>query len=758
MRNSARRNGMILGLVAGFMLAPVTFGQRFVEQDVQVIVPQTEGRMRHYADPIRVVSVGVDVVIMDQIVRTTMTLELTNSSKSQAEASLLLPIPDGAAVTGMHFDGLGDEPVFRVLNAGDARREYEAIVSKMKDPALLEFVGTGAIRTSAFPIAPGATQHLSITFELVAASHGGRSSYTLPRSQVMVGNTTPWTIQGSVRTTQPLTGLFCPSHEITLVPGEGGLATQFKAVIDSDSDSGSFRLVWFTQSQNAGPVSATTLLYPSPEAHNKLATGFFMTMLNLNADKIDLLAATPKREIIIVLDRSGSMNGTKFVQAKAAALSVIQSLNDGEAFNIIDYSDTIASFNKNAVIKSDKTMNQARDYLARLRVGGGTNIHDALLAALRPEPGGQELMPMVFFLTDGLPTVGQTDEVGIREAVANANTHHRRIFSFGVGHDVNAPLLTNLSRRGKGSTTFIDPSENVETRIAEVFDQLGGISLTDLVMTMVDDAGQEIPGVLSVVVPATLPDLFLGDQVVVLGRYAMAMPAAIRITGSLLGEEVTVDVPVDPGEASLEYASIPRLWANRRIGFLIDSIRQQAADGRTVQSDPALKELVDEIVSLSTQYGILTEYTSFLATEDADFSTAAGRQASLDDAEERIQDRAVRGRSGKGGVMQEQEIQSMGKSRAPGMAYRDASGKKVQVKNILQIADRTLFLRGKRWVDSRLLEKENEKPDQTILPGTSEYATLLDKLTKEGRQGLLAQRGEIYLLIDSQRVLVQNPE
>ncbi len=145
---------------------------------------------------------------------------------------------------------------------------------------------------------------------------------------------------------------------------------------------------------------------------------------------------------------------------------------------------------------------------------GGTNIHDALLESLRPAPA-EGTLPIVLFMTDGLPTIGQTSEASIRDLARQHNPHHKRIFSFGVGVDVNTPLLEKIAYENRGFTTFILPAEDVEVKVGRVFDRLKGPVLADPELTIGGDGPRRV----SALIPDRLPDLFEGDQIVLLGQY-----------------------------------------------------------------------------------------------------------------------------------------------------------------------------------------------------------------------------------------------
>jgi Ca-activated chloride channel family protein len=408
------------------------------------------------------------------------------------------------------------------------------------------------------------------------------------------------------------------------------------------------------------------------------------------------------------------------------------------------------------MVKDARTTKEAIAYINAIQANGGTNIHDALLEALSPKAADGTL-PMVLFLTDGLATVGVTNEVLIRDAVKKTNTHGRRIFGFGVGLDVNTPLLSNISAGSRGATTFVLPDQDVEVAVSQVFRRLAGPVLASPTLRAVGKDGEPQPNLVRDTHPRELPDLFEGDQLVVLGQYIGDHPPAFTLEGSFLGKTRTFNVGADIASASVSprNAHVPRLWALRKVAALVDEIRQAGASGGV--ADGRMKELTDEIVRLSKQYGILTEYTSFLAKEDTPMPTQAAAGLMLRDSFD------ARGpaRAGPGSMNQEENVMKSQRSlsaSAAGKSYLNERLERVEITTVNQIADLTFFKRpNNRWVDARLLDQEDQAPDQTIAFASPEYDALVDQLIKEGRQAALAQRGEIYLQVANKRVLVQAP-
>jgi Ca-activated chloride channel homolog len=747
----------LLAAVAGLATCAASLpalAQPGIDRTVQTVLIPIGSRQRpEIASPITLNAVSARIEIRDQISMTTLELSLTNPASTQQEAQLLLPVPDGVVVRSLHYDGVGPEPKAEILDKAQARAIYDAIVRSMRDPALVEFYGSGVIKVSAFPIPPGKTQKLSLTYEQVLTQDAGRIDFTLPRSQSLAVAGTTWTISASIRDARGVASVYSTSHDIATTRIDSNhIDVALKEA--AAAQPGSIRLSYVIQPSASpdGPV-VTMSAYPDPSLSP--GGGFFMLMVSPPAN-LPPAAQRQQREVTIVLDRSGSMRGDKIKQALAAATQVVNGLADGERFNIIDYSDSIASFAPSAMVKDARTTKEALTYINAIQANGGTNIHDALMEALSPKAADGTL-PMVLFLTDGLATVGVTNEVLIRDAVKKTNTHGRRIFGFGVGLDVNTPLLSNISAGSRGATTFVLPDQDVEVAVSQVFRRLAGPVLASPALRAVGKDGEPQPNLVRDTHPRELPDLFEGDQLVVLGQYIGDHPPAFTLEGSYLGTTRTFSVGADVASASVSprNAHVPRLWALRKVAALVDEVRQAGASGGVV--DGRMKELTDEIVRLSKQYGILTEYTSFLAKEDTPMPTAAAAGLALTDAlATRSMDRA-----GAGSVNQEENVMKSQRSlsaSAAGKSYLNERLERVEITTVNQIADLTFFKRpNNRWVDARLLDQEDQAPDQTIAFASPEYDALVDQLIKEGRQAALAQRGEIYLQVSGKRVLIQAP-
>jgi Ca-activated chloride channel family protein len=585
--------------------------------------------------------------------------------------------------------------------------------------------------------------------------------YILPRSEAL-DLYCPWKIAVDVKSKRPISTVYSPSHAIVAERMSPNRLT-VRLTDSAGLEPGPFRLSYLNQT---GGVTASIFAYPDPRVGDTGAGldvvaggGYFLLMAGLPA-RIDAAATRIKREVTIVIDRSGSMAGAKMAQARAAALQVLDGLDDGEAFNIIDYSSSVSSFAARPVIKDAQTAAAARRYLASIRAAGGTNIHDPLLEALHQPPTAW-MLPIVLFVTDGLPTIGRTRETDIRNMVEQANVHKRRIFTFGVGDDVNVPLLDRIADRTRATASYVLPQEDVGLKVAQVFTRLYGPVFANPKLETVDTGGAVSTRLVRELIPQKLPDLFEGDQLILLGQYSGRDPITFRLSGDFLGRRRTFEFTFGLDAATTRNAFVPRLWASRRIAYLVDEIRQAGADaaagtGALALTQGRYRELIDEIVRLSTEFGILTEYTSFLATEGTDLGNFNGLVAGC---RQELETKAVQTRSGRGALNQGPNF-----NRQKGQAvlnYRNAFVdqrlNRVEIATVAQRCDLAFFRRGNRWIDARLIPVYDKiRPDEVLMIGSPAHTSLLRRLAGEGRQGVLSLKGEILLEVDGRAVLVKD--
>ena len=752
-----RQNQVSAFLIVGIILIAVgqTQGQlrhiRVRPPASNVIVPQCRARAfaPEHRGAIEITEIGVLIDILEGTATTTIEIRLRNTSGRRQEAELIVPVPDGAVVRGFAYDGPGGEITAEVLSKDEARRIYERLVAEIRDPALVEFIGYNLIRSSVFPIEARGKQKIRLTYEHLLDVDGNRVDYILPRTESLE-YAVPWKITVNIKTKRPISTVYSPSHKLE-EKRTSDREFIVKIATDAMKEPGPFRLSYLLADNG---VTASMFAYPD----DKVGGGYFLLLAGLPAKPLraeDVHAI--KRELTLVIDRSGSMRNEKIEQVKEAALQIIAGLKDGEAFNVVIYNDRIEWFSKQPVLKTGRTQDAARKYIKGITATGGTNIHDALLEALEQKPM-KGMLPIVLFLTDGLPTAGQTSEVAIRNVVIKSNPYNRRVFTFGVGVNVNAPLLEKIAAESRAAAEFVLPNEDVEVKIGKVFKQLTGPILADVEVEVVEVAGRPAIGRTRDIIPDKLPDLFDGDQLVLLGQYVGKKPVTFKVSGNYLGRKRTFKFTFEFDKADVRNGFVPRLWASRKIAQLIDIVRQMGADSAVSKDDPKVKELVDEIVRLSTEFGILTEYTAFLAREGTNL---ADRDAVLRESAHVLESRAMRSRAGLGAV--NQSLNMIAQKRQKTLNIRnyffDADMNRVSILTVQQINDRAYYRRGNRWVDSRLVGNEAQvKPTKVIEFGSKEFIELAEKLATDNRQGAIALVGDVLLQIDGEPVLIKRPE
>jgi len=539
----------------------------------------------------------VTVDIDNQVAKTRIEQVFYNDSNRMAEGTYVFPLPVGAAVSDliMWVDGKPIEA--RILDADEARDIYDEIVRRMRDPALLEYIGAGAIQASVFPIQPFSEVKIEIEYGQLLPVENGLVHYEYPlRTDHLTRRPVEQiNISVSVRSNDAISTIYSPTHAISVVrDGEFAFRAGYEATyVRPDSD---FSLYYGLASEE---IAANVLSYR--ESANE--DGFFTLMITppvtVTEDRV-----IPK-DVIIVLDQSGSMFGDKWEQARDAVKLVLDSLNRRDRFNLVVFSTGYRIYASELQPVSE--VEDAKDWIENLEALGGTDIDGALRAAMRM--ADRERSTVVLFLTDGLPTEGETDTAAILRNVKDIAPPNVRIFTFGVGDDVDTFLLDQLHQEFRGTGVYVRPGERIDDEVKSLYNKISAPVLTDIRIEIdgvrVDDMYPSAP----------LPDLFVGTQLILVGRYRDGGTATVRLSGQLDGRRKVFEYEVNFRKNAGGEAFIPRLWATRKIGALLNAIRLYGED----------PELVDSIVRLSIRYGIITPYTSFLITED-DIFTQQGRE------------------------------------------------------------------------------------------------------------------------------------
>lgn len=548
-------------------------------------------------------SSDVRVDLVDRVLRYEVTETFVNRGNRVGEADFMFPLPKGAAFQDLKLEINGQMVAGETMSADRARQIYEEIVRRQRDPALLEWMGYGLLRARVFPIAPGESKKVVVRFQTVAPREGDalRVDYFRGERTNQVGmNQRPEGHTSLVLTypNDPMYGTaYSPTHSL--------YDERYGDVAADNYDDRSFassvrRSVRRVEVRDArGEV---TLLIPirrsSSAAISMLANapgredGFALITLSPPAVRP---RAVP-RDVTFVLDVSGSMSGQKIEQARAAGKQLLRTLSPMDRFRLIDFSSDVRTFRDDFSAATRENIREAERYLDDLEAQGSTNISGALEEALSSRVQGGRL-PIILFLTDGQPTVGERDGSVIASNVAKQRGS-RRLFTFGVGSDLNVSLIEQLALEGRGTASFVRPDESVERAV--------GIVASRLTSPLVTDVRIHADGVrLLKMHPSAPVDIFAGEDLVILARYDGDGNAVLRFDGQTTSGPVSWSTRVYFPERSRENPFVARLWATQRVGYLSAEKRKHGGS----------QEINDEIRDLGERFGIPTEFSSYLVVE-----------------------------------------------------------------------------------------------------------------------------------------------
>ncbi|HRN26820.1 MAG TPA: VIT domain-containing protein, partial [Ignavibacteriaceae bacterium] len=643
--------------------------------------------------PLEVVYHNVEVKIDGQSAVTRIEQSFYNPSNFQLEGYYIFPVPKGAVINNFTMVINGKETKAELLDSDKARKIYEDIVRQMRDPALLEYSEQNIFKLRIFPIEPRSEKKISISYTQLLESDNNLIEYIYPLNteKFSAKPLKNVSVKIDLKSDNKLKNIYCPTHEVDIVnKSDNHSVISYEAEnIRPDTD---FKLYF---SKNQSVVGLSLLTYKSG---NK--DGYFMLNASpsIQIDKNNI----ENKDITFILDVSGSMSGEKLEQAKKALLYCINNLNEGDHFNIIRFSTEAYSLFKNLENVDKQKMSEAKSFINDLQAIGGTNIEEAFNLAFKNYQQSSRTH-FVVFLTDGKPTIGEMNEDKLVKRILNSNKTNSRIFTFGVGNEINTHLLDKLTDATKAWRTYVSDEEDIEIKVSNFYDKIQSPVLSNLKLDFENiDIYQTYP--------KDLPDLFKGSNMIVFGRYKGNGNSTIKLTGMLNGEKKIFRLNNKFTNDRSEYNFIPPLWASRRIGYLLDLIRLNGED----------KELVEEVTTLAREHGIITPYTSYLIMEDEEIRIRGGRlvdgfQTLPPRPELKKENEAdyfrMKDKSGKGSVEVSKEFQSLnsatnyrqtqqGNER---MYYTDSDGKRKnvtqQVKNVL---GRAVYQQDNYWVDSEL--------------------------------------------------------
>ncbi|MBW3552656.1 MAG: VIT and VWA domain-containing protein [Gemmatimonadetes bacterium] len=556
-----------------------------------------------------------------------------NRGGGLGEGDYLYPLPGEAVFSNFSLYQGDQELRGETMDATTARSIYEEIVRRQKDPALIELVGHGLMRARVFPIEPGQRRKITLRYTQTLDRAGDALQFRYAAGSEVSGPGTG----GPVWTEEIPVPMPRPREDVRRIPRPGrapevvrerrsGVPVRFTLTADAEVFRDPFSPTHELRVERRGGEMRVevdmgetprrgvfTVFLPLARGLVGLAVaahrpsgeeGYFM--LTLSPGTVEG-GATP-RDIAAVVDVSGSMSGEKMEQTRDALHHLLGTLSPRDRFRLVSFSNRIATSDEGWTRADAAGIREARRWVDGLRAEGGTAIAAALEEAFRLD-SPEDRLPIVVFLTDGLPTVGEQDPERIA-ATAQRRRGRARVFAFGVGYDVNTFLLDRLGEAGRGSTEYVQPGDDVERALGTLAAKITHPVLTDLEI-------EGAPVRLTEIYPGELPDLFAGEELVLFGRYVGRGEGTLELSGRRVGRVERFGTTASFPARAETNDFIPRLWASRKLGELT---RQARLNG-------ASPELVDAIRQTALRYGLLSEYTSYLVQEPGALADGAFPQA-----------------------------------------------------------------------------------------------------------------------------------
>jgi len=714
-------------------LAAVVLFPAVAVADGLIVVHNPPPMPGHFAfAPLEVAYHHVDVTIEDRLATTKVDQEFFNPNPQRLEETYLFPLPEGATIDRFSMDIDGTMVQAELLDANKARQTYEEIVRRYHDPALLEYVGRGAMKVRIFPIEPNSRKRINLSYTQVLNIDSDVMEYTYPLNTEKFSARPLRSVSVKVDLTSntPIKSIYSPTHDV-----EGRPENEKRAVIGFEAKDTrpdiDFKLIVTRQPD---PVGLSLLSHREPGQRE----GYFMLLASPGF--LESRQDVQPKDICFVLDTSGSMAGPKLEQAKKALLFCLANLNAGDRFEIVRFSTEAEQLFGSFVEATPQNLEKAREFVGKLKPIGGTAIDDALHRALTL-PRDASRPASIIFLTDGQPTIGQRNEDRIVSRISKPDLKVR-VFPFGLGTDVNTNLLDRIANDTHAFPQYVLPTEDIEVKVSSFYTKIQSPVMTDIKLEVSGSSDVRI----SHLYPGALPDLFRGQTLVAFGRYSGGGQSLVQIAGTRNGRRAVFQTSFNFPEQQSGNSFIPRLWATRRVGWLLDQIRLHGES----------KELVDEVTQLAREHGIVTPYTAYLILEDErrrDVPVTLRTMRELDaDAEVSARIAGVydaanasSGRQMKAGelavanaasindlklgsnVQQAQQSLAMAKPTQPGgqavNGYRVAQNYAQQVR---VVNGRAFYQNGTTWSDATVQSRQNLKRQRIKFNG-DEYFALLAK-------------------------------
>lgn len=583
--------------------------------------------------------------------RVVVTQEFENPFPEKIEAVYTFPLPQNAAVDDMTMT-VGDRTVRgKILRREEAQAVYEAAKSNGQTASLLDQERPNIFTQSVANILPG--EQIKITISYVETLKYENGSYEFVFPMVVGPRYVPGTSTGAQGNGfAPDTNQVPDASRVTPQPAPAGLRAGHDVSIDVSLDAGvpidglsskthdvsverpdDHRAIVRLKDQATIPNKDFVLAYDvaGKKIEDALLThatdkGGFFTLILQPPDRVTAEDVTPK-ELVFVLDTSGSMSGFPIEKAKETMKLALDNLYPYDTFNVITFSGDEHILFPEPVPATKENLAKAQAFLESRTGGGGTEMMKAIKASMDPSDV-QGHVRIVVFMTDGY--VGNDMEI-IGEVQKHPNA---RVFAFGIGSSVNRFLLDNMAKYGRGEVEYVGLDDDGSAAARRMYERVRNPLLTDI---SVDWNGLPVASVY----PQTVPDLFSAKPVILTGRYTGNGRGTIRLKGKMAGRDFVREIPVDFSNTE-QHDVLATLWARTRVDDLMSQDFKGAQQG-------AMKEDVKQaITQLGLEYRLMTQFTSFVAVEEM-VVTDGGQPRRIDvpvEVPEGVNRAAVFGREG----------------------------------------------------------------------------------------------------------------
>ncbi|HEY0664049.1 MAG TPA: marine proteobacterial sortase target protein, partial [Thiobacillaceae bacterium] len=622
--NAAKGSGWALRLATGLLViwgaCQTALAQEMPTVDMEKV---TSGRLlfrTEVAGSYReapTVSTDVNIAISAMVARVKLTQAFTNPGKQWREGVYVFPLPENAAVDHMRMQ-VGERIIEGEIKEREAaKRSYEEAKAEGRKASLVEQERPNLFTNSVANIGPGETVTVTIEYQQSLRLDQGQVRLRFPMA------VTPRYIPGmplsADEAAQPSggSGWAFDTDQVpdasrisppVAAPGDAPV-NPVKLAVRLDAgfpigqlESNDRRVDIKRQGESQATVTLSTQpadrdfeLVWAPKAGNLPRAALF-TETKAGAEYVLLMLTPPTRvaeqrlprDVVFIIDTSGSMSGASIVQAKQALALAVARLNDADRFNVIRFSDTTSALWPDLKPADPRNRSQARDWIDDLNADGGTEMAPALELALNGSAESGRVR-QVLFLTDG--AVG--NESALFDII-QARLGASRLFTVGIGSAPNAYFMTKAAQFGRGSFTYIGDTREVQEKMTSLFRKLETPVLTSIELHWPD-------GVQAEVYPRRIPDLYAGEPVVVAAKLSRRH-GAVELRGVQAGQGFRVSLPLAGGRSG---DGIGVLWARHKIEDLMDSLHEGANEDGVRAG----------VTTVALEHHLVSKYTSLVAVD-----------------------------------------------------------------------------------------------------------------------------------------------